>query len=184
MKKSSYLNPSASFDAALNDLVRQCRLDQLDIEDARARMNHRLHQAAAVHSIDPSAVRHLLTYMKQRDDGNNDINTARREEIDAAYRAIVNGGLPVVPSRVDTELDKVMSLITNDKPPKIDDIMKAISCSRGKAHKLRTLAATRLAAKSSCSSKSRERELSEGSVVSAGRDGILSSQEAGRGATN
>ena len=89
-----------------------------------------------------------------------------------------------MPSRVDTELDKVMSLITNDKPPKIDDIMKAISCSRGKASKLRRLAATRLAAKSSCSSKSGEPELSEGSVVSAGRDGILSSQEAGRGATN
>ena len=179
MKKSSYLNPSASFDAAFNDLVRKCRLDQLDIKDARARLNQRLHQATAVHGIDPSAVRHLLTCMKQKDDGNNDINTARQEEIVAAYKAIVNGGLPVVPSRVDTELDKVMSLITNDKPPKIDDIMKAISCSRGKAHKLRTLAATRLAAKSSCSSKMHERELSKGSVVSAGRDVILSSQEAG-----
>ena len=89
-----------------------------------------------------------------------------------------------MPSHADTELDKVMSLITNDKPPKIDDIMKAISCSRGKASKLRRLAATRLAAKSSCSSKSRERELSDGSIVSAGPDGILSSQEAGRDATN
>ena len=152
------------------------------IEDARARMNHHLHQAAALHGIDPTAVRRLVTYMMQKDDGNNDINY--QEEIDAAYRAIVNGGLPVVPSRADTELDKVMSLLTNDKPPKIDDIMKAIPCSRGKAHKLRTLAATRLAAKSSCSSKSRELELSEGSVVSAGPDGILSSQEGGRGATN
>ena len=57
MKKSSYLNPSASFDAALNDLVSQCRVDRFDIEDARARMNQRLHQAAAVHGIDPSAVR-------------------------------------------------------------------------------------------------------------------------------
>ena len=182
--KKSYLNVSASFNTALIDLVKQCRCDRFDIEDARARLNQRLHQAAALHGIDPTAVRRLLTHMKQRDDGNNDINYARQEEIDAAYRAIVNGGLPVVPSRADTELDKVMSLITNDKPPKIDDIMKAISCSRGKAHKLRTLAATRLAAKSSCSSKSREPELSEGSVVSAGRDGILSSQEAGRGATN
>ena len=179
MKKSSYLNPSASFVAALNDLVRKCRLDQLDIEDARARLNQRLHQATAVHGIDPSAVRHLLTYMKQKDDGNNDINTARQEEMDAGYRAIVNGGLPVVPSRVDTELDKVMPLVSNGKPPMIKDIMKAISCSRGKASKLRRLAATRLAAKSSCSSKSGEPELSKGSVVSAGRDVILSSQEAG-----
>ena len=38
MKKSPYLNPSASFDAALNDLVRQCRRDRCDIEEARARM--------------------------------------------------------------------------------------------------------------------------------------------------
>ena len=178
--KKSYLNVSTSFNTALIDLVKQCRCDRFDIEAIRAKMNQRLHQAAALHGIDPTAVRRLLTYMKQTDDG----TYARQEEIDAAYRAIVNGGLPVVPSRADTELDKVMSLITNDKPPKIGDIMKAISCSRGKAHKLRTLAATRLAAKSSCSSKSREPELSEGSVVSAGRDGILSSQEAGRGATN
>ena len=162
MKKSSYLNPSASFNTALIDLVKQCRLDLFDIKHARARMNQRLHQAAAVHGIDPTAVRRLLTYMKQRDDGNNNINYARQEEIDAAYGAIVNGELPVVPSRADTELDKFMSLLTNDKPPKIDDIIKAISCSRGKAHELRTLAAIRLAAKSSCSSKSRERELSEG----------------------
>ena len=139
MKKSS-LNPSASFDSALIDLVRQCRVDRSDIEDARARMNQRLphfiRPPLITASILPLCVR-LLTHMKQTDDGTNDINYARQEEIDAAYRPIVNGGLPVMPSRVDTELDKVMSLITNDKPPKIDDIMKAISCSRGKAHKLR-----------------------------------------------
>ena len=181
--KKSYVNPSASFDAALNDLVRHCRLDLSDIKDVRAKMNQRLDQAADLHGIDPAAVRRLLKLL-QKYDGSDDINYARQEEIDAAYRAIVNGGVPVVPSRKDDELDKVMQLVTNDRPPKIDDIMKAISCSRGKASNLRKLAATRLAAKSSCSSKSRERELSEESVVSAGPDGILSSQEAGRDATN
>ena len=38
-----------------------------------------------------------LTYMMRRDDGNNDINYARQEEIDAAYRAIFNGGCQLCP---------------------------------------------------------------------------------------
>lgn len=99
--------------------------------------------------------------MQQTDDGKDDINYARQEEIDAAYRAIVSGAMPVVPLRKDEELEKVMQLVTNDRPPKIDDIKRAISCSRGKAHKLRHLAAVRLEAKSSCPSNSCEHELSE-----------------------
>jgi hypothetical protein len=156
--KRSYLNESASVEDALKDLVRECRRYRFEIEDLRGRIKHCLDQAAAVHGIDPAAVRSLLRWMQQTDDGKDDINYARQEEIDAAYRAIVSGAAPVVASRVDTELDKVMPLVTNGKPPMIKDIMKAIPCSAGKAHKLRSLAAARLAVKSSSSREKRENE--------------------------
>jgi len=149
-----------NFSNALVDLVQRLQGDLDYIKELRLGIKKRLDEAAATHGIDPTAVRRLLTWMQQRKDDINDINHARNEEIDEVYRTIMNGGVPALPRRVDTELDKVISLVKGDKPPKIDDIMKAISCSRGKAHKLRTLAAARLESKRSCSSKSRELELS------------------------
>jgi hypothetical protein len=156
----AYLNASASFDTALIELVKQCRRDLWEIKYHRDRMNGRLEQAAVVHGIDPAAVRRLLKVLVQSD-GNDDINHARQQEIDAAYKAIVSGAVPVVSRRMDTELDKVMELVTDGKPPKISAIRKAIACSAGKASKLRGLAAARLAAKSSSSPKERENEIRE-----------------------
>jgi hypothetical protein len=153
--KRSYLDASASFSDALKDLVRECRRYRDDIEDLRSKTKHCLEQAAAAHSIDPAAVRRLLKVTMQSEGG---IDQARQEEIDAAYQAIVRGVAPVVPSRVDTEVDKVMALVVNEKPPKIDAIMKTIPCSLGKASKLRRLAAVRLGAKSSFSRNNRENE--------------------------
>jgi hypothetical protein len=151
-----------SFSGALIDVIGRCQGDIETIKKIRTAMKARLDDAAAVHGIDPAAVRRLLTWLQQAE--KNEVDCDRNDEIDAAYRVITTGGTPVVPKRMDTELDKVMSLVTNDKPPKIDDIMQTIGCSRGKAHKLRTLAAARLAAKSSSSPKSRERELEQGDV--------------------
>jgi hypothetical protein len=149
-----------SFSGALADVVMRCKNDLADIEASRDRIKRRLNEAAALYGIDPAAVRRLLVWVKQQQKNANkdEVDVARQEEIDQAYRAIANGEMPAMPKRIDTELDKVMSLVTNDMPPKIDEIMQAICCSRGKAHKLRTLAAARLAAKSSSSSKTRERE--------------------------
>jgi hypothetical protein len=154
------MKPTLSFSGVLVDLVQHFQGDLDHIKEVRLGMKKRLDEAAATHGIDPAAVRRLLAWMQQTKGNNSDINHARNEEIDQAYRTIMNGGTPAVPTRSDTELDKVMALVIKDRPPKIDDIMKVISCSRGKAHKLRTLAAARLASKSSCSSKSRELELS------------------------
>jgi hypothetical protein len=165
-----FSNTSASFESALKELVMVLQGDIEEIKERRKAMKARLDEAAAVHGIDPAAVRRLL---KQRKGDINDINCARKEEIDETYRTIVDGGAPTIPQRSDTELDKVMSLVTGNKPPKIDDIMKAISCSRGKAHKLRTLAAARLASKSSCSSKSRELELSSHADTHPSQEGRL-----------
>ena len=152
-----------SFSDALADVVMRCKNELSDIEDARTRMKGRLNQAAALHGIDPGAVRRLLKWLKEqrRAETENDINSARRFEIDDAYRAIMSGDKPAAPKHSDTELDKVMALATNKKPPKIDDIMKSVGCSRGKAHKLRTLAAVRLAAKNSSSSVFGEHEQSD-----------------------
>jgi hypothetical protein len=158
--KRPYLIASASFGDALIALVRHCRVDLNDIQELRAQIKRRLDDAAAVHGIDPAAVRRLLKMQQQ-----SDINYARQEEIDAAYRAIVIGAMPIRSSRAETELDKVMKLATNNKAPKIDDIMKAVSCSRGKASKLRGLAAARLALKSSSSRKTREHEFPERAPV-------------------
>ena len=163
--KRSYLNASSSLEDALKDLVRECCHYWGDIEDLRGRINHCLHQAAAIHTIDLAAVRRLVKVMI-RSEGDA-IDQARQEDIDAAYKAIVSGGVPVLPSRVDTEMDKVMALVVNDKPPKIDDIKKAIPCSQGKASKLRGYAAARLAAKSSSSRKKRENEHLEAAPVAA-----------------
>lgn len=58
--KRSYLNESASVEDALKDLVRECRRYRFEIEDLRGRIKQCFDQAAAVHGIDPAAVRSLL----------------------------------------------------------------------------------------------------------------------------
>jgi hypothetical protein len=153
------MTSNMTFASALVDLVQRCAGDIDAIKEARTRMKKRLDAAAADYGIDPGAVRRLVAWLEKQSNSGN-INHARAAELDDVYRSIMNGGTPAVLKRTDTELDKVMALITGKKLPKIDDIMEAIGCSRGKAHKLRILAAARLAAeKSSCSSKSREHEL-------------------------
>jgi hypothetical protein len=156
------MRSTLSFSGALADVVMRCKNDLADIETSRARMKSRLNEAAALYGIDPTAVRRLLVWVRQQQNNadRDQVDLARQEEIDQAYRAVINGGTPTMPRRADAELDKVMLLVKANKPPKIDSIMEAVGCSRGKAHKLRTLAAARLAAKSSSSSKSREHELS------------------------
>jgi hypothetical protein len=128
-----------SFETALIDTVMFC-IGTLDhIKEVRAEMKRQLDEAAAEHGIDPAAVRRLVARMRQWPEGDNDIEHERQEEIDEAYRAILNHGERIIPLRADAELDQVMSLVTNDKPPMIAAIKEAIGCSQGKAHKLRSL---------------------------------------------
>lgn len=165
-----------SFSGALRDLVHRLKNDLADIEDAKIRMKGRLNEAAALYGIDPAGARRLVSWLKQQQKANkNDPDQARQEELDHTYRTIVQGGVPAMPRRADGELDEVMALVNSNRPPKINDIMKAVSCSRGKAHKLRTLAIARLAAKSSCLAKTRELELPELKValLRAGQDDAI-----------
>ena len=61
-------------------------------------------------------------------------------------------------TQADDEVSRVMALTNTSKPPKIDAIKKALGCSQGKAHKLRSIAAVRLAKKSSSSFGDNEHE--------------------------
>ena len=146
-----------SFSSALMDVIAGCQNDLEVIKERRAAMKARLDNAAAIHGIDPAAVRRLLAWLRTAE--KNEINRDRKDEIDAIYKVIANGGVPVLPSRSDIELDRVMELTNTDKPPKIAAIRQAIGCSQGKAQKLRKSAAARLAAKSSSSRGIDEHEL-------------------------
>jgi hypothetical protein len=139
--------------SALKDVIAACQNDLEVIKERQAAIKAQLDNAAAL-GIDPAAVRRFL-----RKADRNDIDRDRNDEIDTIYRVIANDGVPVLPSRSDSELDSVLALTNTDKPPKIAAIRQAIGCSQGKAQKLRTLAAARLAAKSLSSREMDEDEL-------------------------
>ena len=146
-----------SFSSALKDVIAGCQNDLEVIKERRAAMKARLDNAAALHGINPAAARRVVAWRRQAE--KNEINRDRNDEIDTIYKVIANGGVLVLPSRSDRELDGVLALTNTNKPPKIDAIMQAIGCSRGKASKLRNFAAVRLEAKSSSSRGIAEHEL-------------------------
>jgi hypothetical protein len=146
-----------SLSSALKDVIAACQNDLDAIKEHRAAMKARLDNEAALHGIDPAAVRRFLAWRQKAD--KNEIDRDRNDEIDTIYRIIANGGVPVLPSRSDSELDRVLALTKTNKPPTIAAIMQAIKCSRGKASKLRKFAAARLEAKSSSSRGIDEHEL-------------------------
>jgi hypothetical protein len=143
-----------SFSSVLMDVIAGCKDDLEVIKECRASIKARLNNAAALDGIDPAAVRRFLRKTEK-----NEIDRDRNDEIDTIYKVIVEGGVPVLPSRSDSELDRVLALTNTDKPPKIAAIRQAIGCSQGKAHRLRSLAAARLMAKSSSSREIDEHEL-------------------------
>ncbi len=148
---------STNFKETLFALVEACEADETAIQKIKSATKDRLADALVKHGIDPGAVRHLISWRKAH--AKDPLAIERVEELHQHYRAILTGDTPTVPSRADSELEKVLRLTNSAKPPKVDLIMRTIGCSRGKAHKLRTLAAARLAAKISSSSESDEREL-------------------------
>jgi hypothetical protein len=152
--KAQPAEPAAfSFSSALRDVIAGCKNDQEVIKERQAAIKARLDNAAALHGIDPAAVRRLLQRAKK-----NEIDLDRDDEIDTIYEIIAKGGVPVRPSRSDSELDRVLALTHTDKPPTIEKIKEAIGCSQGKAQKLRKSAVARLQAKSSSSREIAEHE--------------------------
>jgi hypothetical protein len=146
-----------SLSSALKDVIAACQNDLEMIGERRAAMKARLDNAAALDGIDPAAVRRFLAWRQKAD--KNEIDRDRNDEIDIIYRIIANDGVPVLPSRSDIQLDRVLALTNTNKPPTIAAIKQAVGCSQGKASKLRRFAAARLEAKSSSSRRIDEHEL-------------------------
>ncbi len=167
---------NSNFKETLLALVEACEADEAAIQKIKSATKDRQADALVKHGIDPATVRSLILWRKAH--AKDPTAIERAEELNQVYRIILAGGTPTIPSRADAELEKVLRLTNSAKPPKIETIMHAIGCSRGKASKLRNLAAARLAAKSSSSSEPRERELSRGirSVLLA-RSGRLNKRE-------
>ena len=107
--------------------------------------------------IEPSVVRKMVARRKRL--AKDPVETQRLEDLAVDYQFFLEGGVEPVRSAAPAsdELSRVLALTNTTKPPKIEAIKKALGCSQGKAHKLRTMAAVRLA-KSSSSSTQYEHE--------------------------
>lgn len=134
-------------------------LDKSDalIEAQREFQKAAIDASAENHGTDPAAIRQMKARRKKM--AKDPAQVSRSDELYDHYKFMMEGGIspPVVPSPSD-ELSRVMALTNTAKPPKIEAIRKALGCSQGKAHKLRSQAAARLATKSSSSSVLREHE--------------------------
>jgi len=160
-------------------------LEELEASDARIAAERELQKAALDasrenHGTEPSCIAKLRAFRRRK--AKNPAEASRLEDIEDLYRFLIEGGEPPkhAPEVMD-ELSRVMALTNTSKPPKIEAIRKALNCSQGKAHKLRSLAAARLAAKSSSSSTKREHEhLNETEETNSRATGGVETQEAVR----
>lgn len=140
-------------------------IEELEASDDRIASERELQKAALdaskeAHGTEAASVRRLVSL--RRKIAKDPAEARRIEEIDDQYRFLVEGGdRPAHAPEVMDELSRVLALTNTSKPPKIEAIKKALGCSQGKAHKLRSLAAARLASgarESSSSSTPREHE--------------------------
>lgn len=143
--------------AHLEQIVKVCEEARAAIDAQLEIIKGALDAGLEQHSLDPGAVRRLLAWRRK-----NEKDPAKRafdDELDDQYRFLIEGGTAYdMPAKADTEIERVMALCSGDKPPKIEAIKRALECSQGKAHKLRSLAVARLTAKSSSSRDEREHE--------------------------
>lgn len=108
--------------------------------------------------IEPGVVRKILARRKRI--AKDPAETTRLEDLMTDYQFMLGEGREDTRpwTQTDDEISRVMALTNTTKPPKIEAIKKALGCSQGKAHKLRSIVAVRLAKKSSSSSTPREHE--------------------------
>jgi len=108
--------------------------------------------------IEPAVVRKILARRKKL--AKDPAETTRLEDLMTDYQFMLGEGVEAARpwTQADDEVSRVMALTNTSKPPKIEAIKKVLGCSQGKAHKLRSIAAVRLAKKSSSSSDENEHE--------------------------
>lgn len=147
----------------LKNIVDICESADAEIEAQKLIQKGALDAGKENDGIEPAVVRKILARRKRL--AKDPAETTRQEELGDLYQFMLEGGVPVELPKANDDLSRVMALTNTSKPPKIEAIKKALGCSQGKAHKLRTLAAARLAVKSSSSFDEREHEHSHDPVT-------------------
>ena len=123
--------------------------------------------------IEPVVVRKIVARRKKL--AKDPVETTRLEDLMDEYKWMLGEGRETARAwtQADDEVSRVMALTNTSKPPKIEAIKKALGCSQGKAHKLRSIVAVRLAKKSSGSSDENEHE----HLPSHDADGVITETE-------
>lgn len=152
------MNTNLTLAKKLKGIVEICEAADATIEEQNLIKKGALEAGKENDGIEPAVVRKILARRKKL--AKDPAETQRLEDLMTDYQFMLGEGREDTRpwTQTDDEVSRVMALTNTSKPPKIDAIKKALGCSQGKAHKLRTLAATRLAKKSSSSRDDDEHE--------------------------
>lgn len=142
----------------LKNIVDICEAADTEIENQKLIQKGALDAGKENDGIEPAVVRKILARRKKL--AKDPAETTRLEDLMTDYQFMLGEGREDARpwAQADDEVSRVMSLTNTSKPPKIEAIKKALGCSQGKAHKLRSIAAVRLAKKSSSSTDENEHE--------------------------
>ncbi len=142
----------------LKNIVDICEAADATIDEQNLIKKGALDTGKENDGIEPGVVRKILARRKRI--AKDPAETTRLEDLMTDYQFMLGEGREDTRpwTQTDDEISRVMALTNTSKPPKIEAIKKALGCSQGKAHKLRSIVAVRLAKKSSSSSTSREHE--------------------------
>lgn len=142
----------------LKNIVDICEAADAEIEQQKLIQKGALDAGKENDGIEPAVVRKILARRKRI--AKDPAETTRLEDLMTDYQFMLGEGREDTRpwTQADDEVSRVMALTNTGKPPKIEAIKKALGCSQGKAHKLRSIAAVRLAKKSSSSFDEREHE--------------------------
>lgn len=149
---------SLSLAQKLKSIVDICEAAESEIEEQKLIQKGALDAGKENDGIEPAVVRKILARRKRL--AKDPAETTRLEDLMTDYQFMLGEGREDARpwTQADDEVSRVMALTNTSKPPKIEAIKKALGCSQGKAHKLRSIAAVRLAKKSSSSFDEREHE--------------------------
>lgn len=142
----------------LKNIVDICEAADVEIENQKLIQKGALDAGKEHDGIEPAVVRKILARRKRL--AKDPAETTRLEDLMTDYQFMLGEGRESTRpwTQADDEVSRVMALTNTSKPPKIEAIKKALGCSQGKAHKLRSIVAVRLAKKSSSSSDENEHE--------------------------
>lgn len=142
----------------LKNLVDICEAADTEIENQKLIQKGALDAGKEDDGIEPAVVRKIVARRKKL--AKDPVETTRLEDLMDEYKWMLGEGRETARpwTQADDEVSRVMALTNTSKPPKIEAIKKALGCSQGKAHKLRSIVAVRLAKKSSGSSDENEHE--------------------------